>query len=143
MYAGAELLQGPGNVIKRDDTLALQTHFNEAQQEIDATKELFPQFGRSEAELYESYELLNRRSILAHYTIMTDYEKDRVYGLERGAAHCPIANMTVGGGLMVTPVWDFLRRGIKVGLGTDSGGVGDAVCDSTGDDRIERSRGHV
>ena len=42
--------------------------------------------------------------------------------LECGVAHCPIANMTVGGGFMVAPVRDFLRRGIKVGLGTDSGG---------------------
>ena len=30
--------------------------------------------------------------------------------------------MTVGGGFMAAPVRQFLRRGIKVGLGTDSGG---------------------
>jgi guanine deaminase len=30
--------------------------------------------------------------------------------------------MTVGGGFMVAPVRDFQRRGIKIGLGTDSGG---------------------
>ncbi|KAL5337424.1 hypothetical protein BJX70DRAFT_246074 [Aspergillus crustosus] len=117
-----ELLQGLGEIVKRDNTLAIQTHFNEAQQEIDATKELFPQFGGSEADLYESYGLLTSRSILAHCTIMTDYEKDRVHALKCGVAHCPIANMTVGGGFMVAPVRDFLRRGIKVGLGTDSGG---------------------
>ncbi|KAL2847021.1 hypothetical protein BJX68DRAFT_256225 [Aspergillus pseudodeflectus] len=117
-----ELLQGLGDIVKRDDTLAIQTHFNEAQQEIDATTELFPQFGGSEADLYESYGLLNARSILAHCTIMTDHEKERIEALKCGVAHCPIANMTVGGGFMVAPVRDFLRRGIKVGLGTDSGG---------------------
>ncbi|KAL4787177.1 hypothetical protein BJX76DRAFT_319096 [Aspergillus varians] len=117
-----ELLQGLGQIVKRDKTLAIQTHFNEAQQEIDATKELFPQFGGSEADLYESYGLLNSRSILAHCTIMTEYEKERITALECGVAHCPISNMTVGGGFMVAPVRDFLRRGIKVGLGTDSGG---------------------
>ncbi|KAL4863217.1 hypothetical protein BDV12DRAFT_177789 [Aspergillus spectabilis] len=117
-----ELLQGLGDIVKRDSTLAIQTHFNEAQQEIDTTWELFPQFSGSEADLYESYGLLNSRSILAHCTIMTDYEKERVGALECGVAHCPIANMTVGGGFMVAPVRDFLRRGIKVGLGTDSGG---------------------
>ncbi|RSL88742.1 hypothetical protein CDV31_016014 [Fusarium ambrosium] len=52
-----ELLQGQGNMIRGDDTLAMQTHFNEAQQEIDATKALFPEFGGSEADLYESYGL--------------------------------------------------------------------------------------
>ncbi|OJJ07277.1 hypothetical protein ASPVEDRAFT_46622 [Aspergillus versicolor CBS 583.65] len=117
-----ELLHGLGEIVKRDTTLAVQTHFNEAQQEVDATKELFPQFGGSEADLYESYGLLNSRAILAHCTIMTDHEKERIHSLECGVAHCPIANMTVGGGFMVAPVRDFLQRGIKVGLGTDSGG---------------------
>ena len=117
-----ELLQGLGDMLKTDDTLAMQTHFNEAQQEVDATTELFPQFKGSEADLYESFGLLNRRSILAHCTIMTEYETRRLKELDCGIAHCPIANMTVGGGFMVAPVRDYLRRGIKVGLGTDSGG---------------------
>jgi guanine deaminase len=30
--------------------------------------------------------------------------------------------MTVGGGFMAAPIRDFMRREIKVGLGTDSGG---------------------
>ncbi|KAG9252433.1 guanine deaminase [Emericellopsis atlantica] len=118
-----DLLQGLGNMMKADDDLAMQTHFNEAEQEIQATRELFPDLAaRSEADLYESFGLLGPRSILAHCTIMTDYDKERVCALECGVAHCPIANMTVGGGFMVAPVRDFLRRGIKVGLGTDSGG---------------------
>ncbi|RDW83534.1 putative guanine deaminase [Aspergillus mulundensis] len=117
-----ELLQGLGEIVQRDNYLAVQTHFNEAQQEIDATTELFPQFKGSEADLYESYGLLNSRSILAHCTIMTDHEKEKIHSLKCGVAHCPIANMTVGGGFMVAPVRDLLRRGIKVGLGTDSGG---------------------
>jgi guanine deaminase len=53
---------------------------------------------------------------------MDDYDKERLKALDCGIAHCPIANMTVGGGFMVAPVRDFMRRGIKVGLGTDSGG---------------------
>jgi guanine deaminase len=118
----AELLQGLGDLLKQDDTLAMQTHFNEAQQEIDATRDLFPEFKGSEADLYKSFGLLNKRSILAHCTIMTDYEKETLKELECGVAHCPIANMTVGGGFMVAPIRDFLQRGLKVGLGTDSGG---------------------
>ncbi|KAF4124832.1 guanine deaminase [Geosmithia morbida] len=117
-----ELLQGLGQMARKDTSLAIQTHFNEAQQEIDATTELFPDFKGSEADLYESFGLLNRRTILAHCTIMTEYEKERVEALSCGVAHCPIANMTVGGGFMVAPVRDFMQRGIKVGLGTDSGG---------------------
>uniref|UniRef100_A0A8H7TQI7 Guanine deaminase n=1 Tax=Bionectria ochroleuca TaxID=29856 RepID=A0A8H7TQI7_BIOOC len=119
----SELLEGLGKMLKEDSSLAMQTHFNEAQQEIDFTRVLFPEeASKSEADLYEKYGLLNRRSVLAHCTIMTDYDKERLRQLECGVAHCPIANMTVGGGFMVAPVRDFLQRGIKVGLGTDSGG---------------------
>jgi guanine deaminase len=118
----SDLLQGLGDIAKsQNGNIAIQTHFNEAEQEIQATRELFPQF-QSECDLYEHFGLLGSRSILAHCTIMTEYEKDRLKALECGIAHCPIANMTVGGGFMAAPVADFLRLGIKVGLGTDSGG---------------------
>jgi guanine deaminase len=53
---------------------------------------------------------------------MTEYEFARLKVLKCGVAHCPIANTTVGGGFMAAPIREYLRRGIKVGLGTDSGG---------------------
>ncbi|TLD11610.1 hypothetical protein PspLS_11523 [Pyricularia sp. CBS 133598] len=116
-----ELLRGLGDMAKRED-LPVQTHFNEASQEVDATRDLFPEFKGSEADLYEHFGLLGSRSILAHCTVMNDYETKRIHELDCGVAHCPVANMTVGGGFMAAPIRDFLRRGIKIGLGTDSGG---------------------
>ncbi|AEO61310.1 hypothetical protein MYCTH_2311330 [Thermothelomyces thermophilus ATCC 42464] len=117
----AEVLRGLGDIARNNPDLPIQTHFNEAEQEMKATRELFPQFA-SEADLYEHFGLLGERSILAHCCHMTDYEMERVKALGCGVAHCPISNMTVGGGFMAAPVREFLRRGIKVGLGTDSGG---------------------
>lgn len=116
-----ELLDGLGKITASHRDIPIQTHFNEAEQEVKATRELFPQF-QSECDLYESFGLLGPRSILAHCTVMDEYETSRLKALGCGIAHCPIANMTVGGGFMVAPVADFLRKGIKVGLGTDSGG---------------------
>jgi guanine deaminase len=116
-----ELLDGLGKIAVSQQDIAIQTHFNEAEQEVKATRELFPQF-QSECDLYESFGLLGPRSILAHCTVMDEYETNLLKALGCGVAHCPIANMTVGGGFMVAPVADFLRKGIKVGLGTDSGG---------------------
>ncbi|WQF78946.1 Putative metal-dependent hydrolase, composite domain superfamily, guanine deaminase [Colletotrichum destructivum] len=116
-----DLLAGLGKMADEDPELAIQTHFNEAEQEINATRELFPEFS-SEADLYHHYGLLTKRSILAHCTFMTDYEMDRIREYECGVAHCPISNMTVGGGFMAASIRQFLDRGIKVGLGTDSGG---------------------
>ncbi|KAI2641520.1 guanine deaminase [Hypomontagnella submonticulosa] len=116
------LLEGLGKMARANPDLPIQTHFNEAEQEIRFTAELFPQFNGSEADLYEHYGLLNERSILAHCCHMNEYEMRKLKELDCGVAHCPISNMTVGGGFMAAPVRDFLRRGIKVGLGTDSGG---------------------
>ncbi|TEA21745.1 Guanine deaminase [Colletotrichum sidae] len=116
-----DLLEGLGKMAADDPTLAIQTHFNEAEQEIKATRELFPDFS-SEADLYHHFGLLSQRSILAHCTFMTEYEIDRIKELRCGVAHCPISNMTVGGGFMAASIRQFLSKGIKVGLGTDSGG---------------------
>lgn len=115
------VLEGLGNIAKKQPGLAIQTHFNEAEQEMKATKSLFPQFS-NEVDLYHHYGLLGPRSILAHCCYMSEYEIARFVELGCGVAHCPISNMTVGGGFMAAPVREFLRRGIKTGLGTDSGG---------------------
>ena len=116
-----ELLENLGCLATQNPDLPIHTHFNEAQQEIDATLSLFPNF-KNEADLYDHYGLLTDRSILAHCTIMTDYEIDKLRHADSGVAHCPIANTTVGGGFMAAPIGKFLEKGIKVGLGTDSGG---------------------
>jgi guanine deaminase len=115
------LLAGLGQIAKSHPDLPIQTHFNEAEQEMSFTKTLFPAFG-NEADLYAHFGLLTKRSILAHCCYMSEYELNRLKDLECGVAHCPISNMTVGGGFMTAPVREFLRRDIKVGLGTDSGG---------------------
>lgn len=115
------VLEGLGRIAKRQPELAIQTHFNEAEQEMQATKSLFPQFS-NEVDLYHHYGLLGPRSILAHCCYMSEYELSRFAELGCGVAHCPISNMTVGGGFMAAPVREFLRRGIETGLGTDSGG---------------------
>lgn len=118
-----ELLGGLGKIAAREPAMAIQTHFNEAKQEMDATRDLFPQFQGSEADLYGYYGLLTPRTILAHCCFMEQGELDKVGKAGCGVAHCPISNMTVGGGFMAAPVREFLRRGWeKVGLGTDSGG---------------------
>ena len=116
-----KLLAGLGEIAEGNPSMAIQTHFNESEQEKNFTLSLFPEFD-NEADLYEKFKLLNNRSILAHCTIMTPYETQRLQELDCGVAHCPTANMTVGGGFMAAPIQEFLRRGIKVGLGTDSGG---------------------
>ncbi|KAI1077741.1 guanine deaminase [Whalleya microplaca] len=115
------LLTGLGKLAADNPDLPIQTHFNEAEQEMAFTKTLFPEFD-NEADLYAHFGLLTEHSILAHCCYMTNYELNRLKELNCGVAHCPVSNMTVGGGFMAAPIREFLTRGIKVGLGTDSGG---------------------
>ncbi|KAL1868378.1 hypothetical protein Plec18167_008304 [Paecilomyces lecythidis] len=115
-----DVLAGLGKIAKENPDLPIQTHFNEAEQEIEITKELFPEF-KNEADLYEHFNLLTERSILAHCIFVDEYEMGRLKELKCGVSHCPISN-TTGGVFMVAPIREYLRRGIKVGLGTDSGG---------------------
>ena len=46
---------------------------------------------------------------------------ERLKQVNCGIAHCPISNTTMLE-FMIAPIREYLRRGIKVGLGTDSGG---------------------
>ncbi|KAK4187566.1 hypothetical protein QBC35DRAFT_532389 [Podospora australis] len=117
-----ETLRVLGDLAKQHPDMAIQTHFNEAEQEMSFTQKLFPQFDGSEADLYEHFGLLREKTILAHCCHMSEHELTKIKALNCGVAHCPVSNMTVGGGFMAASVREFLRREIKVGLGTDSGG---------------------
>lgn len=115
-----EVLSGLGALAAANPDLRIQTHFNEAEQEMEFTRQLFPDF-KHEADLYARFGLLNERSILAHCIFLQEEEMEMLARLRCGVAHCPVSN-TAMDAFMVTPVREYLRRGIKVGLGTDSGG---------------------
>ncbi|OIW25731.1 Metallo-dependent hydrolase [Coniochaeta ligniaria NRRL 30616] len=115
-----ELLAGIGAIAARESGMMIQTHFDEAVQEVELTRELFPQFG-NEADLYESFGLFNERTIMAHCIYPNDYEIGRMKECDVGVAHCPVSN-TTGGEWGAAPIRRYLDLGIKVGLGTDSGG---------------------
>lgn len=117
-----ESLTELGKLAKEHEHVLNQTHFCEAKQEIDATLAQYPQFS-SEADLYENYGLLNQRSVLAHCTLLSEHDLEKIRGLDCGIAHCPISNTTVGGGFMAAPIRKLLSERVnKIGLGTDSGG---------------------
>lgn len=115
-----ELLAGIGDIAGKHPNIMIQTHFNETKQEVALTKELFPQF-ENEADLYEHFGLFNSRTIMAHCIYPNDYEIDRIKAHDVGVAHCPVSN-TTGGEWGAAPIKRYLDMGIKVGLGTDSGG---------------------
>ncbi|KAJ9130366.1 Metallo-dependent hydrolase [Pleurostoma richardsiae] len=116
----AELLAGIGKIAEREQDMMIQTHFDESPEEVTVTRELFPEFG-NEADLYEHFGLFNERTIMAHCIYPNDYEIGRLKDRDVGVAHCPVSNST-GGAFGAAPIRTYLDKGIKVGLGTDSGG---------------------
>lgn len=117
-----ELLSGLGDIVKQEapNTIHIQTHFNEAADEMEFTRQLYPQF-KHEADLYDEFGLLGPHTILAHSIFLEEEEMDRIKSKGCGIAHCPISTATLGE-FMMAPIREYLRRGIKVGLGTDVGG---------------------
>lgn len=114
------LLQGLGRLAAENPDLPIQTHFNEARDEIQFTKSLFPDF-KTESDLYGRFGLFSDRSILAHSIFLADDEIQRLNEANCGISHCSISNTTMQE-FMIAPIREYLRRGIKVGLGSDSGG---------------------
>ncbi|KKY23453.1 putative guanine deaminase [Phaeomoniella chlamydospora] len=115
------LLSGLGSLALSDPSLMIQTHFNEAPDEIAYTRQLFPDFA-TETDLYSHYNLLTSNTILAHTIFNTESEIQRLIDINIGIAHCPISNTTIPT-FMAAPIRRFLSQGLlKIGLGTDSGG---------------------
>jgi guanine deaminase len=115
-----ELLAGIGKIAEREPGMMIQTHLDETLQEVALTRELFPQFS-NEADLYMHFGLFNDRTIMAHCIYPNDYEIGKLKERDVGVAHCPVSN-TTGGQWGAAPIRRYLDLGIKVGLGTDSGG---------------------
>ncbi|OKL60978.1 hypothetical protein UA08_03294 [Talaromyces atroroseus] len=114
------LLSGLGRIVDETPDIHVQTHFNEAVDEMEYTRQLYPQF-QHEADLYDEFGLLGPQTILAHSIFLKEEEMDRIKAKGCGIAHCPISTATLGE-FMMAPIREYLRRGIKVGLGTDVGG---------------------
>ncbi|EJD05871.1 guanine deaminase [Fomitiporia mediterranea MF3/22] len=120
-----ELLRGLGDLAKLDSTLAIQTHISENKGEIILTQALFPDCP-TYTSVYDTYDLLGKRTILAHGVRLEDEELQLIKKKGAGISHCPTSNFNIRSGM--AKVGEMLDRGIKVGLGTDvSGGYSPSI----------------
>lgn len=95
--------------------LPLQIHLSETQEELEEIVEktqLRPAF------FLDDLGLLNSNLIAAHAVHVNDEEIDLLASREVKIAHCPESNMKLGSGIAAVP--QMLRKGMTVGLGTDS-----------------------
>jgi guanine deaminase len=108
--------------------LHIQTHISENTNEVTLVNDLFPEAG-SYAGVYDQYNLLTPRTILAHAVHLTPEEKALIKKRDAKISHCPASNSALGSG--IAPVRSFIDMGITVGLGTDvSGGYSPSILEA-------------
>ena len=73
--------------------------------------------GKRPVEFVESIGFLTNRTIAAHVIQANEAELDLLKKHDVGVGHCPQSNMKLAAG--TSPVPSMLRKGIRVGLGTD------------------------
>ena len=112
------LLQGLGDMASARG-LPVQSHLSENEDEISLVKTLFPDF-HSYAEVYEHFGLFGRTPTLMAHAVHLQ-ERDVELAVRGGVmlVHCPLSNLNLASGMM--RVRPLLKRGIRIGLGSDIG----------------------
>lgn len=113
-----ELMKELGNIGKRENIL-IQSHLDENEKEISFVRKLHPE-SKSYTHVYNDFNLLTNRTILAHCIHMTEEEINLIQEKDASVAHCPDSNFNLLSGNC--DIRYFLEKGIKVGLGTDVSG---------------------
>jgi guanine deaminase len=112
------LLESMKTLKKEHPDVWLQTHFSETKDEISFVKKVFPK-SKDYLDVYETYDLLGSKTILAHCIHMSESEQQRVLESSTSIAHCPSSNLFLGSGLM--SLSDYMKSGFKLSLGSDIG----------------------
>ena len=114
-----EQLMAMGALWRENPDCLMQTHLSEQTDEVEWVKSLFPQ-SRDYLDTYEAQGLLQEGALFGHAIYLTDREVARIRETGAALVHCPTSNTFIGSGLF--PMMDMARKGIRVGLATDTGG---------------------
>lgn len=100
--------------VTREHGMLLHTHVAETRAEDEALRR---EHGVSVPQLLADHDVLGGRVLAAHCVWMDDADLDLWAEHDVAVAHCPQSNAKLASG--VAPLTSMLRRGIRVGLGTD------------------------
>ncbi|MBM4170318.1 MAG: amidohydrolase family protein [Ignavibacteria bacterium] len=96
------------------DGSMLHTHSSENKKELEIVKQ---QHGLRNIEYFDSINLLNDKSILAHCVHVDESEINILKKKNVRVAHCPSSNLKLGSGIANIPL--FIKEGISVSIGAD------------------------
>lgn len=121
-----ELMTGLAN-LKDKYSIPVQSHLSENKSEINWVSQLCPD-SSSYTDAYKKYNLLtnNSNTVMAHCVHLSDDEQQIIKDHNVYIAHCPASNTNLSSG--IAPIRKYLRKNLKVGLGTDmAGGHSDSI----------------
>lgn len=98
-------------------TVYIYTHISENQQETKWSNNLF--HTTHYLEIYDKYQLLGERTLLAHGVYLSKNELMRMKETNTSVSFCPTSNLFLGSGLF--NLTETEKRGVTIGLGTDVG----------------------
>jgi guanine deaminase len=116
--AGEPMLEVCQTLLRENPSLIFTTHINENLAEIEQVTLLFPQASDYLA-VYEKYDLIGRRSVLAHSVHTDAAQLARLAAQNACIAHCPCSNAALGSGIF--PMRRHLDSQVRFALGTDIG----------------------
>jgi len=119
LSASEGILEVCQSLLRETPSLHFQTHINEQPGEIAKVLEVFP-WANDYLAVYERFNLIGRRAVLAHNVHATNEELTRLAVSRASIAHCPCSNASLGSGIF--PMQRHLETGVHFSLGTDVGG---------------------
>lgn len=119
LSASEEMLEVCQTLMREHPDVRFQTHINESQREVEEVLRHFP-WAEDYLAVYERFNLVGRRSVLAHSVHATESELARMAASGATASHCPCSNSALGSGIF--PMRRHVAAGVRMSLGTDVGG---------------------
>ncbi len=121
LTSSPQQLELAGALMGEFNDVRLQSHISENRAEVARAAELYPERANY-TDIYDFYDLLDKRAIYGHGVHLTDDELRRFHETGAKVAHCPTSNFFIGSGLFDIAASKDAARPVTVGLGTDVGG---------------------
>jgi cytosine/adenosine deaminase-related metal-dependent hydrolase len=109
-----KLLKESKEIMKDFPGSIYHTHSSES---IDEINEVRKRFQKENIEYFNSIDVLDDRTVLAHCIYTSDNERKMLKDRNTKIAHCPSSNLKLGSG--VAPIPQYLKEGISVSFGAD------------------------
>jgi guanine deaminase len=118
LTSSPEALEAAKTLLGEYPDLYLQTHIAENKEEIEQVNHVHSA-NHNYLNIYDSYGLLNERTLLGHGIYLSNTELDRIAETGASLVHCPTSNLFLGSGLL--DYEKILSHKIRLAIGSDVG----------------------